>query len=74
MADCASCGASLVWAMTTTGKRMPLDVVKVPGGKWIISDTTGLLIRRPSTIPMGYEVHWATCPNSNQHRRPRERQ
>lgn len=71
---CRSCLAPIRWATTTTGRRMPLNPEPIPGGKWVISAVTGKLLARTTSEPLGYEVHWATCPNADTHRRPRERQ
>lgn len=65
---CRSCGADLVWGITASGKRMPLDVAPREGGKWLISDT-GKIVARPSTSIMGHDSHFATCPQAAQHRR-----
>lgn len=64
-AQCGSCQAPIYWIETARGKRMPVDC-DVDGG------------RRPFTgVPGDGErdgrgvSHFATCPNAEEHRRPR---
>lgn len=79
MSNCRSCGASIIWARTGRGKRMPLDAESV-------ADVTaqGLFVLREKTNPAGplalaawgldcftdphYRSHFATCPNADAHR------
>lgn len=70
MPECRTCGAPVVWGVTAYGKRMPLDELLVRGGKWILTPE-GKIIARPSTLEFGRESHFATCPQADQHRRPR---
>jgi hypothetical protein len=71
-ASCKSCGASIVWAVTEGGRRIPLDYEP-------IGRTVFRLVRthEPSEPPMAltvdaaYVTHFVTCPNAEQHRRPR---
>lgn len=55
---CKSCRARIIWFETPRGKKMPVDADTVEPG-----DTELDLKRHVS--------HFATCPNSAQHRRPR---
>jgi hypothetical protein len=57
---CRSCGAEIVWFQTRSGKRMPVDEIST----------------RPTDAQHQLDLnrhvsHFATCPNANQHRRPR---
>lgn len=83
MSSCRSCGASIIWARTERGKRMPLDAESV-------ADVTaqGLFVLREKTNPEGplalaawgldcfmdphYRSHFASCPDADSHRNPRE--
>ena len=63
MSICKSCGAQIRWVTMTSGKKMPLDmppqmVVCVTGDCGFITD--------------GYTSHFATCPQADQHRKPKE--
>lgn len=55
---CRSCGASIVWFSTTAGKSMPVDAATV--------QPTDEQLELPRHVS-----HFATCPNANQHRKPR---
>jgi hypothetical protein len=69
-ARCSSCGAAIVWAFMSSGKRMPLDAKP----QKLIT-----LIPNPAVLadaPVGHVVdcytsHFVTCPNAAQHRKPR---
>lgn len=70
---CRSCGAPIIFAVTAKGRRMPLDLVRVPEGniEVDIGDAGSLLA---SVVPSGsaptlYKSHFATCPNAKKHRR-----
>ena len=68
---CKSCGAAIVYAVTTSGARMPLDVEPVAGGKYAIVDGDHAVYDR--ALETGYVSHFATCPNANRHRRGENR-
>lgn len=82
MSACGSCGAEVVWAVTTTGKRMPVDAAPVDGGNVLLSPASSPG-QAPTATVVGKQVqpslfgddapryvsHFATCPNSAQHRR-----
>lgn len=78
---CRSCDAPLLWALTERGRRMPLDPEPYAG-----DDPRGLFVLRHRDRPVPtalaatpdafpgerlYRSHFATCPNSRQHRRSR---
>jgi hypothetical protein len=77
---CRSCGAPIWWAITEKGRRMPLDP---PGthpdpNLYAWRDHVGILhvgAENPATIASLTETtsHFATCPNADQHRRPRSK-
>lgn len=58
MRNCRSCGARIIWFGTRSGKRMPVDADTVEA-----ADRELDLTRHKS--------HFSTCPNADQHRRPR---
>lgn len=71
---CKSCGAPILWAKTSKGKRTPIDAEPVriavltedpETGKEIIED--GLVVIAEGAV--GHTSHWATCPTAEQHRR-----
>lgn len=57
---CSSCGADIVWFRTKSGKRMPVD-----------ERTTQPTDREDQLDLKRHVSHFATCPNADQHRRPR---
>jgi hypothetical protein len=57
---CRSCRAKIIWFKTASGKNMPVDSDTVEPK----DDVNELDTKR-------HTVHWATCPNADQHRRPR---
>lgn len=58
---CRSCGAAIVWVVTTSRARMPCD------------DKIRTLVTDEGVIVRGRESHFATCPNANEHRGPHTR-
>lgn len=55
---CRSCRARIIWLTTEAGKNMPVDADSVePEDEQFDSDK--------------HVSHFATCPNAQQHRRPR---
>lgn len=76
---CRSCGRRIVWAETTIGKRMPVDVEPSDNGNVeLIEDGGGTiaLVLRNDEIGSArnrgallYLSHFATCPNAKRHRR-----
>lgn len=84
MTRCRSCGKEIVWVITFSGKRMPVDAGAVSfiadSGKEIFVTSNGAVVHgtrieggsgRPD-VRTGYISHFATCPNADQHRKPRK--
>lgn len=69
-ATCARCGAEILWAITTKGKRMPVDIEPTEAGNLAIyRDHVGGLharVVKPNEPVEPYErpgiAHFATCP------------
>ena len=61
MSACKSCGAAIVWVKTKGGKNMPVDADTFKAGD-------------PSVFmpEIGHQSHFATCPNADKHRKPRD--
>lgn len=86
--ECRSCGRPIVWAKwETSGKNVPLDidpsargnVMRVARGMdsygkpaFIAQLTTEEERKAMQPAPAFYCVHFVTCPNAAQHRRPRQ--
>lgn len=68
MSRCRSCGAEIVWALTNTGRRMPVDATPSTIGNLaldyvdgeahvaVVSDDRGRVLR--------FRPHFATCPDA----------
>lgn len=74
MSTCRSCGAHIVWAITDSGKRMPVDSEPDPQGiltVWATGDDGW----RCSVIPEAgwdgprFRPHFATCPDAESWRK-----
>lgn len=74
--QCRSCHAPIVWAITNTGRRMPVDAEPAENGTLVLYESTpGEVHVAPAsehpTIVDRHVSHFATCPNAAQHRRAR---
>jgi hypothetical protein len=78
-AKCRSCGAPMIWAvMASTKRRMPLDAEPHPEGTialqpdgtagWLKGD---VLAEARAAGAKLYRSHFASCPNSHMHRKPK---
>ena len=73
--ECKSCAAPIIWALTGTGKRMPIDARPDPYGRIEITSirydvpTITTHPQTPLHVPTLYTSHFATCPNADQHRK-----
>lgn len=75
-ATCRSCGARIVWARTAADRAMPIDRDPVPDGNLVIIDRTRdgsprVATAAPEETRPKYRSHFSTCPNADQHRKPR---
>lgn len=50
---CRYCGEPVVWALTKTGKRMPVDPQPDPAGNVVLTTTTGSLSETPLALVLG---------------------
>ena len=55
---CKSCDAEIIWAKTTNGKAMPLNVKKT---RVLVLNASGNI----DFSQFGHESHFATCPNAD---------
>jgi hypothetical protein len=63
MATCKSCEASILWAETENGKKVPLD--SKPEKRYILKAEDAAVVVLRST----YVSHFVTCPDADSHRR-----
>ena len=70
---CKSCGAKMIWTVTEKGRNMPIDPLPVLNGNIDLTkredDTYLAKYKKADPEKTGYVSHFATCPNSRQHRR-----
>ena len=79
MAVCNSCKATIWWALTPSGKSMPINEKPDPNGT-VTTDQNGIveIITDPAEQRLArkrgrkfYTAHFATCPAADKHRRRR---
>ncbi len=70
IATCKSCGAPVIWCVTTTGKKMPVDARESSRGNLTLErQPDGELLARYVEPGTGtHTSHFATCPHAAQHR------
>lgn len=73
---CRSCGAPILWAITTAGKPMPVDAVPDPAGNVSVEREAGRLVARVHTEPSlfgepRHMPHHATCPQGTEWKKRR---
>jgi hypothetical protein len=76
---CRTCGASIVWAKTPTGKSMPVDFEPASGGNVILDEgpegLLAVLCHESAVVDKPrHKAHFATCPQAAEHRRARNKQ
>ena len=73
MSTCRTCGADIVWTVTDTGKRMPVDAQPRGDGNLVLSTEDDVLrARAPGLFDADkprYVSHFVICPDAAQHRR-----
>lgn len=73
MNACRSCGATITWVETRTGKRMPLDPDERSDGNVVIESDGKARVLPPGDPYTGprYASHFSTCPEASAWRRER---
>lgn len=74
---CGSCGAEIIWSITQTNKRMPVNATPTQHGNIYLvhrgDSTPPLAVHAKFSRPVGevpkYKSHFATCPNASKHRK-----
>lgn len=82
--DCRSCGARIFFALTTSGKSMPIDAEPTENGNVVLAEPAEIaaalgtprvrVVSSKNPAPEGavrYVSHFTTCPNAAFHRRRR---
>ena len=72
-ATCHTCGDSIFWAVTASGKRMPVNEAPDPKGLFLLdkTQTPPVVLYARATDPPGerFTSHFSTCPDRDQHKR-----
>jgi len=68
MSTCRSCGAPIIWAVTTTGAKMPLDADPDPEGLFVLERGVAVHVIDAKGVDR-YTSHFATCPDAASHRK-----
>lgn len=72
-AKCRSCNADILWCVTESGKKMPLDTQSCSDGTVaILPDDTYKVLSAVELLTWEgpkFKSHFATCPNHARHRR-----
>ena len=76
---CSSCGGKIFWAITRTGKSMPVDAEPSESGPLVLNLRGGefgklhvekfYAPKHGSADRRRYTSHFSTCPNADEHRR-----
>jgi len=64
VSECRSCGASIIWAITSNGKRIPLDAEPVERPGLFVFDNG--YAKQPPAV---YQAHFASCPDADSWRK-----
>ena len=69
MPQCRTCQAEMIWVKTPKGKNIPLDEEPTGDGDFDIVDGVAIFAGRGKGQ---HHCHFETCPDSDEHRKPRE--
>lgn len=72
VSECRSCKAPIIWAWTTSHRRMPVDADPTENGTLILTELAGEVCVDVSTgdeeTPR-HRAHFATCPDADSWRK-----
>ena len=78
MAQCSTCNASIIWVVTASGAKMPIDTLPREDGNIIFDGPTPDHVRVLKKTEQGdlfyadkqrFLSHYATCPDRREHRK-----
>lgn len=73
MPACKSCGAPIRWARSVNDKPILLDAEPHEQGNLELSGGVARYVTPDlNAIETRYRSHFATCPNADEHRKPRK--
>jgi hypothetical protein len=72
------CGAPIIWCLTASAKKMPIDAGISPEGAWRIEGPEASPVA--TYVPVGeraaardlHTTHWATCSSAKAFKKPKE--
>lgn len=74
-ARCSTCGAPVLWAKTSKGKPIPLDLEPRVDGNIVLERGVALVLGPLERLQRGAETryvsHFATCVDADKFRRPK---
>lgn len=70
--NCRSCGKTIWWATTKTGKAMPLDGPDPGGNVWVLPPPDLQVVDADTPGAVRARSHFATCPHADTHRRKKD--
>lgn len=81
MSACKSCGASIIWARTPAGRVIPVDREPTEDGNVRLTyrdhKAHALVVGKGEDLFSSGEArhtsHFATCPDADKHRKPKDR-
>ena len=73
MANCNSCKKPIKWVKTAAGKSMPIDAAPSLTGTLVLEGDRVRTQRAEDRTGLRYVSHFATCPDSQTHRKARRR-
>lgn len=70
---CRTCGAEIVWCIAEkSGKRIPVDVEHAPNGNLVLLSGGRVKYAKHGEEGVRYISHFATCPDAEGWRSPKE--
>jgi len=74
--QCRYCGQPVIWAVTVSGKRIPLDPTPTADGRILLTGGEALVITtgmNPPTERLRYDSHFTSCVPYGKAAMPRTR-
>lgn len=70
MSKCRSCNAPIIWALTESGRQMPVDAEPSERGNlMLVRQGTSVVVKVQAPAPGLHRPHFATCPQAESWRR-----
>ena len=74
MSECRSCGEQIIWTVTSTGKKMPVDADTSSEGTFRLEESGDQMdvvavFAKKGSEPELHVSHFATCPDRSSWRK-----